>query len=165
MMFAEEPIGPVVIVGIGDPRRRDDAVGLFIARELSARPLPENVTLEEARTEGFDLMAALSGARRAIILAAVKTGDEPGSIQVLAPEDAEATADYLSSPGGMTLIDTLELASLGGGPEVLIVGVEPAEIVPGQTLSRAVAASVEEAARVVLELVRGERDWRGALSG
>ena len=47
----------VVVVGIGDERKRDDAVGLMIARELMERALPENVRVEVAGEE-----APLAGA-------------------------------------------------------------------------------------------------------
>ena len=152
--------GDVVIIGIGNERRRDDAVGLAVTRLLAAGELPPRVRVEEAR-QGFDLAAELEGAARAIIIAAAKLGAPPGSIHVLPPADAEARADYLSATGAMTLIDELEMAALvGTRPRVLIVGVEPAEIVPGMTLSRDVGRSVRAAAEVALELAADEGAWR-----
>ncbi len=156
----EERSAEIVIVGIGDERKRDDAVGLAIARELLARALPECVRVEIAGSEGFDLIAAIEGARRAVILAAVALGDEPGTVRVLTPGDAEARADHISAPGEMQLSDALELSAMLGGPEVLIVGVEPAEIVPGQTLHPLVQAAVCEAADLAYELATGALEWR-----
>jgi len=153
--------GETVIIGIGNERRRDDGVGLAVARLLAAGELPPGVRVEEAR-DGFDLAAELEGAARAIIIGAAKLGAPPGSIHVLSPADAEARADYLSAPGEMTLIDALEMAALvGAAPKALIVGVEPAEIVPGHTLSRDVERSVRAAAEVTLELARDDGAWRG----
>jgi len=149
-----------VIVGIGDERRRDDAVGLAIAEELMQQPLPEGVRVEVAGTRGFDLAAALDDAEQAIVLAALQLGDEPGTIHALSPSDAEARADYISALGETQLIDALELSAMRGGPDVLIVGIEPAEIVPGSTLHPDVQASVAEAADLVRELAGGARDWR-----
>lgn len=143
--------GDTVIIGIGDERRRDDGVGLAIARQLAGSELPPGVRVEEAGHQGFDLPAALQEAARAVVLAAAKLGAPPGTVHVLSPTDAEARADYLSSAGAMALIDALELATmLGATPEVLIVGVEPAEIVPGRTLSRPVADAVARAAEMAL---------------
>lgn len=159
-MAGDERGQSVVIVGIGDERKRDDAVGLVIARELMERPLPENVRVEIAGEEGFDLLAAIDGAGRAIILAAIALGDEPGTVHALSPGDAEARADYISAPGEVALIDVLELSAMRGGPEVLIVGVEPAEIVPGQTLHPEVQASVGEAVEIARDLATGAREWR-----
>jgi len=145
--------GDAVIIGIGDERRRDDGVGLAIARTLATRELCPAVRVEEAGHEGFDLPAALESAARAVILAAVKLGAPPGTVHVLSPADAEARADYLSPAGAMALIDALELAALlGAASEVLIVGVEPAEVVPGMTLSPQVAAAVERAAQIALDV-------------
>lgn len=145
--------GDTVIIGIGDERRRDDGAGLAIARKLAAGELPPGVRVEEAGHEGFDLPAALEDAARAVILAAVELGDAPGAVHVISPADAEARADYVSCAGAMTLVDALELAALlGRSPEVVIVGVEPAEIAPGVTLSPAVAAAVDRAAEVAANL-------------
>lgn len=150
----------VVIVGIGDDRRRDDAAGLVIARELMARELPENVRVAIAGDEGLDLVAEIADAWRAIVLAAVALGDEPGTVHELSPTDAEARADHLSEPGEITLIDALELSRMRGGPEVVIVGIEPAEVVPGQALHPSVEASVAQAAELAYQLATGARDWR-----
>ncbi len=150
----------VVIVGIGDERKRDDAAGLMIARELMERTLPNSVRVEVAGEEGFDLVATIDGASRAIILAAVALGDEPGTVHALSPGDAEAQANYMSSPSEVELIDALELSAMRGGPNVLIVGIEPAEIVPGQTLHPEVQASVGEAAEIARDLATGAREWR-----
>ncbi len=153
-------VGDTVIIGIGDERRRDDGVGPAVARVLREGSLPRGVRVQEAR-EGLDLTAELEGVGRAIIIAAAKLGAPPGSIHVLSSTDAEARADYLSAPETMTLIDALEMAALiGAAPEVLIVGIEPAEIVPGHTLSRDVKRSVRAAAEVVLELAGDEGAWR-----
>ncbi|MGD9498132.1 MAG: hydrogenase maturation protease [Armatimonadota bacterium] len=144
--------GEGVIVGIGNQRRRDDGVGLAVARLLAAGALPPGVRVAEV-LEGLGLAAELEDAARAIVIAAAKLGAPPGSIHVLSPADAEARAEYLTSPGGMTVIDALEMAALvGAAPQVAIVGVEPAEIVPGHTLSPEVEAAVPRAAQVALEL-------------
>jgi hydrogenase maturation protease len=150
----------VVIIGIGDERKRDDAAGLMIARELKERTLPDSVRVEVAGEEGIDLVASMDGASRAIILAALALGDEPGTVHALSPGDAEARADYVSGPGEVALIDALELSRMRGGPDVLIVGIEPAEIVPGQTLHPEVQASVGEAAEIARDLATGNREWR-----
>ena len=145
--------GDTVIIGIGDERRRDDGVGIAVARALAEGELPAGVRVEEAGREGFDLLAAIDGTERVIILAAMRLGDAPGAIHVLSPADAEARANYLSPLGTMALADALELAlMIGSRPEVLIVGVEPAEIVPGHTLNAEVAAAVQRAAGIAREL-------------
>lgn len=149
-----------MIVGIGDERKRDDAAGLMVARELMERTLPSNVRVEIAGEEGIDLVATIDGASRAIILAAIALGDEPGTVHALPPGDAEARADYISAPGEVALIDALELSAMRGGPDVLIVGIEPAEIVPGQTLHPEVQSSIREAAELARDLAAGAREWR-----
>jgi hydrogenase maturation protease len=159
-MNGDGATGTAVIVGIGDARKRDDAAGLMIARELMERTLPEDVEVVVAGEEGFDLVAAIDSASRAIILAAIQLGEEPGTVHALSPGDAEARANYISSPGEVALIDALELSKMRGGPDVLIVGIEPAEIVPGQTLHPEVQASVGEAAELARDLATGAREWR-----
>jgi len=153
-----------VIVGIGNERRRDDGVGIAVARLLAAGELPPTVRVEEAAARSFDLPVALEGAARAIILAAVALGDEPGAVHVLSPADAEARADYLSPVGTMALMDALGLGGLiDVRPEALVVGVEPAEIAPGHTLTREVRPAVATAAQVALEVATSDAAWRRAL--
>ncbi len=159
-MNGDGQTGEVVIVGIGDERQRDDAAGLMIANELNERTLPDNVRVEISGEEGLDLVATIDGAWRAIILAAISLGEEPGTVHALPPGEAEARANYVSAPGEIALIDALELSAMRGGPDVLIVGIEPAEIVPGQTLHAAVQASIGEAAELARDLASGAREWR-----
>ncbi|MGC9319705.1 MAG: hydrogenase maturation protease [Armatimonadota bacterium] len=162
MDVTDAPQSRVSIIGVGDERRRDDAVGLMIAEELQGELLPEEVTVHRAGTEGFDLAAALDDAECAIILTAMALGDEPGTIHALPPASAEAEADYISGLDDMALIDSLELAAMRmtNGPDILILGVEPAEIVPGSTLHPQVQASVSKAAELARELATGRREWR-----
>ncbi len=153
-------VGQTVIIGIGNERRRDDAIGLAVARLLAAGELPEGVRVEEAWS-AMDLLTVIDDAPRAIVLAAVQLGSPPGSIHVLSPADAEARADYISLLGEMPLVDALGLGGLiGVRPQALIVGVEPTEIVPGMTLSRDVKRSVRAAAEVALELAADDGAWR-----
>lgn len=160
-MRREASIEPAVTVGIGDPRRRDDAVGLAVARQLATEALPPHHTVVALDRE-FDLMSSLSGFGRAVVVAAVQLGDDPGTIHLLNPEEAEATAHYISRAGNMALSDAIELSRMLGGPEVVIIGVEPAEIVPGQTLHPKVAAAVPEAAELARSLAEDAAQWERA---
>jgi len=123
-----------------------------------------------------------NGYDTAILVDATPRGGEPGTIYVIEPDLSPAIAPDTSSratsataaPGGMPgsvasplldahgmqpdvvlgLLDLLE----GGRPgRILVVGCEPASVDYGMGLSDPVAASVDEAVRVVLDLVGNGR--------
>src|SRR5512135_36211 len=72
----------VVVIGIGNEYRSDDAVGPLIVRALRGN-IPASVRLLEHSGEGAGLMDLWQGARRAILVDAVTSGAPPGTIHRL----------------------------------------------------------------------------------
>jgi len=92
-----------------------------------------------------------------IIIDAVRTGSEPGTIFRFTPEDISARRELVTSLHQVGLLETLNLAEhlLDSAPEeVIILGIEPKEIGWGLELS----AEVEAAVSKVIELVMEELD-------
>lgn len=70
---------PVLVIGVGTEYRRDDRIGLVVARNIKALQLP-NVTVVEESGEGTALMAAWTHAENVILIDAVFSGAVPGTI-------------------------------------------------------------------------------------
>jgi len=71
-----------VVIGVGNPSRRDHSVGLVVARLLRDH-LPESggVTIKEHWFGGFSLAEAMVGFDRAILVDATRTPDgKPGTL-------------------------------------------------------------------------------------
>ncbi len=76
----------IVVIGIGNPFRRDDGVGIAVARQLK-KILPETVKVIEQNGEASDLMEAWKGAESVIVIDAVSSGAKPGTIHRLSFKD------------------------------------------------------------------------------
>jgi len=143
----------VVVLGLGNELMRDDGVGTVVARRLEEENLGAEVEIIPGAVGGLDLIFDLEGRERAIIVDAARMGLSPGEVRVVRREEIEDRLLPLASLHQIGLHDVLELAELTGiSPEVVVVAVEPAEVLPGLGLSPAVQAAVPEMIRLVKEL-------------
>jgi hydrogenase maturation protease len=149
----------LLIAGIGNIFRGDDAFGCEVARVLAGRQLPEGVVVRDFGTRGFDLACALlEGYDGSILLDATSRGRPPGTLYLIEPEASESKA--LVDPHGLTPEYVLRLVgSLGGQPPWLrVLGCEPEwlgdELDGAMGLSETVQAAVDEAVKMAEELAR-----------
>ena len=146
----------VIVIGVGNPERGDDAVGAEVVAHLEGY-LPPGVRL--ATTSGSDpatVMGLWQGVSRAILVDAMVSGAEAGTVQRF-----DATAEPL--PHNVRLVSThamgagmaVEMArALGRLPERLTVyGIEGSSYGHGTELTPRVAAAVRVAAGMILEEV------------
>jgi hydrogenase maturation protease len=145
----------VLVVGVGNSWRGDDALGLEAANALRAR-LPESVRVLATEAEQSSLLDEWEGCDAVLIVDAVHSGSEPGRLHRL-DLNAEVVphAVLQGSTHHFSLGDTIELArALKRLPaNARFFGIEGARYEPGEPLSPAVAAAlpaiVEEIAREV----------------
>ena len=148
---------PRLILGVGNLLLRDEGVGVHVISALRDRELPDDVELWDGGTASFDLLDTLAGRRQVIIIDAVRTGSEPGTIFRFTPEDISASREQVTSLHQVGLLEALTVAEhlLDSAPqEVIILGIEPKEINWGLELSPEVEAAVPK----VIELVMEELD-------
>lgn len=143
--------GKVLVAGIGNIFRGDDAFGVEIVNRLSSRQMPGNVTIKDFGIRGFDLAYSLMERWELVILVdALPRGGTPGTLYVLEVGEVEQPSSREIETHGMTPLRALELVrSLGGSPPpTIVVGCEPGDLGGEEGtmgLSPAVASSVEEA--------------------
>ncbi|MBU0743784.1 MAG: hydrogenase maturation protease [Gammaproteobacteria bacterium] len=143
----------VLIVGVGNPYRHDDGIGIEIIKILQQENNPQ-VILFDAGTDGFSLLDKLALYKRAIIIDAVYMGEKPGEVRLFTPKEArlKIKSDALSTHG-FGLAEVLKLAEeLGIEAEIKIIGIEPESIDFGEGLSEVVKNQIPE----VLDLVGKE---------
>jgi hydrogenase maturation protease len=72
-------VRPTLLVGMGNPILRDDAVGVRLAREVAARlGSPEELeVLEECSVGGLNLLDVVEGHDRLIVLDSIRAGGPP----------------------------------------------------------------------------------------
>jgi hydrogenase maturation protease len=139
-----------LVIGIGNPFRRDDGIGPAVAEALAL----EGVAVLVHHGEGMDLMERWAGFDRVVLADATCSGAAPGTVRIW---DA-AAADL---PGGLFpksshVIGPAEAIAmarlLGRLPAyMMVVGVEGRDFSAGQGFSPAVAQALE---RAVVEVER-----------
>ncbi len=145
-----------LLIGLGNPDRGDDGVGIEVARRVAemGRPGIEALEVDDPST----LLDTWVGAGRVVVVDAITSGRASGTVSTLdATEGALPTGGWAA--GGthaLGLAAAVELSrALGRLPRSLVVvGVEVdgarATAAQGEGLSPAVAAAVESAVAAVL---------------
>ena len=157
----------IVVVGLGNLMRTDDAVGMLALQRLRAEPrLPEGVSLLEGGTLGLDLLYPLDGTTHLLALDAIDTGSTPGTLVRFAGEAVEdlPVSKSVHLLGFSDLIGAMRLT--GEAPaEIVVLGVQPEAIEWGTQLTPTVAAALPalvEAALAQLLQWRAEPEERPA---
>jgi hydrogenase maturation protease len=141
-----------VVIGVGNPLRGDDGVGLAVAAALERR-VPHGVAIVPCEQEPSRLLDVWDGAQGAIVVDAAASGGEPGTIRRFDASETPVPAGvFRSSTHAFGVGDAIELArALGRLPQhVLVYGVEGGRFAPGERLTAPVEAAVAEVTQAVL---------------
>ncbi len=145
----------ILVLCLGNPLRRDDAVALRIADVLERSPVP-GATVRRSAASGLYLLDEMEGFDRVVVVDAVRTGARPaGTVLSFPLEDLRAPEG--PSPHSIGLPSALGRARAAGAPvpsRVHVVAVEVLEMeTVGEGLTPAVEAAVEPASAAVREAV------------
>jgi hydrogenase 3 maturation protease len=140
----------VVVAGIGNPLRGDDAAGSLVARGLAAGGTARVVDCEEVPENHLDQLRA--GPPRLVVLCdAVDFGGRPGDVHWFAPEDLATTGVSTHRVSLRLLASCLRQAGVGS---IWILGIQPGQTEIGSEMTPAVARAVRELQRQLGELLR-----------
>jgi hydrogenase maturation protease len=145
----------VVVVGVGNAYRGDDAVGLTVAEVLRERA-ELDVRVRVCEQEPTRLIDAWEGADVAFVVDAVASGAEVGRVHRFdAATPLPARVFGSASTHALGVADAVELArTLGRLPERTIVyGIEGASFGAGADVTPEVAAAATQVAQTILEEV------------
>ena len=161
--------GRVLIACVGNIFLGDDGFGVEVARRLTGMEFPDGVKLGDYGTGGMHLAYDMAdGYETTILVDAAPRGQQPGTVSVIEvdPADHPNPAAALGALQGSMLFDGHGmqpdvvfgiLGMLGGkAGRILVVGCEPASTGYGMALSEPVAAAVDEAVEIVLDLVAAQ---------
>lgn len=144
----EREPGGLVVIGVGDPSRRDDGVGPAVVGLLRDKPLP-GVALMTSLGDADDLISCWDGRDLAIVVDALRAWPvHPGRVHRLAVPRSGGERARAASSHGIDLGHAVELArELGRLPERLVLyAVEAADVSDGVGLTPAVRAAAERLA-------------------
>lgn len=139
----------MLIIGIGNPYRRDDGAGIVVAERLEGTPGLEVIA---HHGEGLELMRLWEGHDDVVLVDAVSSKAEAGTIHRLDAAAGPLLAKlFCHSSHAFGVAQAVELArQLGTLPARLrIIGIEAGDWSAGQGLTPPVAAAVDA---VVAEL-------------
>lgn len=169
--------GRTLVAGIGNVFLSDDAFGVEVAHRLASRRAPDGVHVEDYGIRGIHLAyELLEGYDTLVLIDAVPMGEPPGTLAVIEPELLARPSESGGRPitegvdgngevvdPGLPAVDAhtmspdvvlAMLARLGGSVgRIVIVGCQPADLSEGMGLSPAVAAAVDAAADLTLDVV------------
>jgi hydrogenase maturation protease len=144
---------PVLVIGVGNAERGDDAIGRVAARLVRARA-PAGVRVIESCGEPASLLDAWRGARRVFLVDAVQSGAARGAIHRFdAGAGALPARFFRCSTHGLGVAEAVELARALRclPPRLVVYGIEAARFGAGETPSRVLVRAAAEAARRVRE--------------
>jgi hydrogenase maturation protease len=146
-----------LILGIGNLLRSDDGAGLHVIEALRKEKANDNVDLLEGLS-GLDILDAIKGYKRIIIVDAMQTGGEPGTIYKFSLVDLKGkhTVHSYSTHLNMdfhTMLELGEKLSPGKIPEdIIIIAIEAEDVT---TISDTCTPKVLEAIPEAVALIKG----------
>jgi len=149
----------ILVAGVGNIFLGDDGFGVEVARRLQLKKLAEWVRVADFGIRGVHLAYELLDHpyETTVLVDATARGGKPGTVYLIEPEPDDDDAQAASAPDahGMNPETVLALLkTLGGTPgRIFIVGCEPACVEEGIGLSAPVAGAVEEAMRLIEEII------------
>ena len=153
-----EGISPlkIVILGVGNLLLSDEGVGVHVAHELMKLELPPEVSVVEGGTDGFRLLNVITEADRVIVIDAVRSGADPGSVYRFDVNDVRSVPPgFMTSVHQVGILEVIELSGLiGKTPRTTVIGVEPRSLEMGMELSPEVKEKIPRIIELVLEEVR-----------
>lgn len=156
-----EPSGAIKIIGIGQSLRGDDAVGLAAVRfwkeNYQADIERPNLQVELAELPGIGLLNLLEGVRLAILVDAVRSDADAGTIHLLSNDQLETFTDGSGSAHGWGIAETISLGEKlmpsAMPAKLILIGIEAGELSLGESLSPAVELALPRVARLIEQLV------------
>lgn len=93
----QKPTKKILVYGIGNPYRCDDAVGIKTAEEISRRIRDPGLTVKWGSIDGVAILDEIVGYDRVIFIDAVKTENgKPGEIYRIKPPPAKNAGSFTS---------------------------------------------------------------------
>jgi hydrogenase maturation protease len=145
----------IVVIGVGNPDRGDDAAGWLVADRV-ARAAPQGVAVVRLGGEPSALIDAWQGTAAAIVIDAVVSGAEPGTLHRLDATAEEIPREmFRCSTHGFGVAEAVELARALHElpPRLVIHGIEAHAFTPGAPPSPEVESALDAlTGRVLAEI-------------
>lgn len=152
--MADKQTDSVLIIGVGTESRRDDAVGLTIAKKLRER-LGARARVAEESGEGARLLERFQSASTVIVIDATRCGRRPGTIFRIDAHEGSIPAEFFNySTHNFSVAEAVETARAIGQmpPRLILYGIEGERFEAGEGLTE----PVRQAGNAVVEKIVAE---------
>jgi len=149
----------MIVIGVGNRSRGDDAVGIRVVERLKG-----SVTCYESNGDPSELIVLFGSDPEVVVVDAMVSGSRPGTITTTEITLGSPASDVVplrsrSSTHGFGVFEALELARiLGTMPARLtVIGIEGGDFAPGSELTPPIERAVAQAADLILMLAAEEK--------
>lgn len=146
-----------VVIGIGNPNFKDDAIGLEVIEALRQdEEVLEFVDLESFWNIDLKVIDTMLGYEKAIVVDAMKTGAEPGTIFEF---DGKTTWErvYASGTHSMSIFEVIRIGYTifpeEMPKEVKVIGIEGKEVL---ALGKGISEEARQAVEKVKDIIKKE---------
>lgn len=142
----------LAVLGIGNPLRGDDAIGVEVLKRLKGR-VPRNVSLFECEMVPENFLSEIERFRptHVLMIDAAQLDLEPGEARLIPTEKITGVA---LSTHTLPLSLTAEILRGDIGARVVLLGVKPERTEFGEGLSPRLQRASEEIVAIILEAIR-----------
>ncbi|GIU72041.1 MAG: hydrogenase maturation protease [Candidatus Nitrosocaldaceae archaeon] len=138
-----------LIIGIGNKYRRDDYIGLIIAKKLHNLL---NIDIVESNGDILNIIDLLPKYDLVVFIDAIKSLDTPGKLHRYYLEDLNQESERLTSTHSINIVEVIELAKMFDTiPKIIFYGIEGKDFSIGEGLSDEVKRSIEENVNKIYE--------------
>ncbi|MBX7152147.1 hydrogenase maturation protease [bacterium] len=144
---------PILVIGIGNEFRRDDSVGLVIARKIAAKNIHDVAVIEHSG-EGTSLMEAWKRADAVILVDAVASDGEAGTLHHFEAQGENIPTNFFNySTHAFSVAEAVELSrALGTLPEIIhVYGIEGEDFSSGTELCNPVKDRLDKLIEMILQ--------------
>lgn len=141
----------LVILGVGNPLRGDDALGIELLKKLRGK-VPRRVKLIDGGVAPENFVGRIRAFKpsHVLIVDAARFGGEPGEARLIMPEQIAGIA---ISTHAMPLYVLAELISEGMDVKVALLGVEPKILDLGDEISPEIEDAIKNYASLLLSVL------------
>lgn len=135
-----------IIVGLGNPYRMDDSVGIVAVDELKKNDLPSSVEVRDGTMDEFGLLDLMKQTEHLVIIDAISAGKEPGTIYNFDSKEIKSMPNPISlSLHTFGLAGVIEMARrMKIHSKITIVGIEPQSMEAGEELTPLISSKISE---------------------
>jgi len=146
--------GNVVVMGIGNPCRGDDAAGSMVAQQISDAPGVRVIDAQDV-PESYFRQVVSEGPDTVVLIDAVDLGSAPGSVALL---DKDQVAGYWPSTHRMPLSLLMDYLERETHARIFLIAIQPRHTAFLQPMSGEVHASVASIAGVLNDVFAQMRE-------